>query len=83
MALGDKKHFTLRELDLGAGVAAVGFSVLDGAFVLVRAKCALGTFHSKLDLQKRQLLDPLPGERKAGAIDDLVKAIVAARCAAR
>lgn len=69
----------IKPVDVGSGVIATDFWLTDSAIVLIEAKAKGNPVKSRLDLQKRMFIDPIPGARDYDGVLSLVRAVVAAR----
>ena len=65
----------LDSIDLGDGVLATEAWLSESPFVLVQTSTRAGQLKSRLDLQKRMFIDPLPGERTEAGLTELVTSV--------
>lgn len=74
------REFRLEPVDIGGGFMATNVWISTGPIVLVGTINRLEGLEvkSRLDLQKRVFIDPLPGERSEHGILDLVSSVVSA-----
>lgn len=74
------EKFSLDPVDIGSGLVATDVWMTSSPIVLVETRATNGSeLKSRLDLQKRMFIDPLPGERDRDGLLDLVLAVIAAR----
>ena len=58
------EKFSLDPVDIGSGLVATDVWMTSSPIVLVETRATNGSeLKSRLDLQKRMFIDPLPGER--------------------
>ena len=65
----------LGSIDLGDGVLATEAWLSDSPFVLVQTRTGDRQLKSRLDLQKRMFIDPLPGTRTEAGLTELVVSV--------
>lgn len=70
--------YQLNRVDIGGGLWAVGAWVGPGPIVLIKTvdKVKGAETNSRLDLQKRVFIDPLPGERSSEGILHLIQSVI-------